>query len=55
VRGGVSDLLSADIAARMRKAAPDMAYVEVPQIGHAPMLDEPEAKAAIFEFLAELN
>ncbi len=55
VRGGVSDLLSADIAARMRKAAPDMAYVEVPQIGHAPMLDEPEAKAAIFEFLAELD
>lgn len=55
VRGGVSDLLSADIAARMRKAAPDMAYVEVPQIGHAPMLDEPKAKAAIFEFLAELN
>ena len=55
VRGGVSDLLSADIAARMRKAAPDMAYVEGPQIGHAPMLDEPEAKAAIFEFLAELN
>lgn len=55
VRGGVSDLLSADIAARMRKAAPAMAYVEVPGIGHAPMLDEPEAKAAIFEFLAELN
>lgn len=55
VRGGVSDLLSADIAARMRKAAPGMAYVEVPQIGHAPMLDEPEAKAAIFEFLAELD
>ncbi len=55
VRGGASDLLSADIAARMRKAAPAMAYVEVPGIGHAPMLDEPEAKAAIFEFLAELN
>ena len=32
-----------------------MAYVEVAQIGHAPMLDEPEAKAAIFEFLAELD
>ncbi len=55
VRGVVSDLRSADIAARTRKAAPDMAYGEVPQIGHAPMLDEPEAKAAIFEFLAELN
>ena len=52
VRGGTSDLLSADIAGRMREAAPSMAYVEVPGIGHAPMLDEAEARAAIFEFLA---
>lgn len=55
VRGANSDLLSADIAARMKKAAPTMAYVEVPGIGHAPMLDEAEAKAAIFEFLAEID
>lgn len=55
VRGAVSDLLSADIAARMKQAAPTMAYVEVPGIGHAPMLDEAEAKAAIFEFLAEVD
>jgi len=55
VRGGASDLLSAGIAAKMRKAAPDMDYAEVPGIGHAPMLDEPEAKAAIFEFLAGVD
>jgi len=55
VRGGTSDLLSAAIAGKMRKAAPTLAYVEVPGVGHAPMLDEPEAKAAIFEFLAELG
>lgn len=52
VRGGTSDLLSPEIAEKMRRAAPDMAFVEVPAIGHAPMLDEAEAKAAIFEFLA---
>ena len=52
VRGGTSDLLSAEIAAKMKKAAPEMEYAEVPGIGHAPMLDEPEAKSAIFEFLA---
>jgi pimeloyl-ACP methyl ester carboxylesterase len=52
VRGGTSDLLSPAIADKMKKAAPDMAYVEVPGVGHAPMLDEPEARAAIFEFLA---
>ena len=54
VRGAASDLLSADIAARMRRAAPKMGYVEVPGVGHAPMLDEPEARAAIFAFLADL-
>jgi pimeloyl-ACP methyl ester carboxylesterase len=54
VRGGTSDLLSPEIAAKMRKRAPKMDFVEVPGVGHAPMLDEPEAKAAIFPFLGEL-
>ena len=47
IRGGTSDLLSADIARRMREAAPGMAYAEVSGVGHAPMLDEPQALAAI--------
>lgn len=47
IRGAMSDLLSPDIAGRMREAAPDMAYAEVPGVGHAPMLDEPQALAAI--------
>lgn len=54
IRGGTSDLLSAGIAAKMRKRAPRMAYAEITGIGHAPMLDEPEARAAIFEFLRDL-
>ncbi len=54
VRGETSDLLSESIAAKMRKRAPKMDFVEVPGVGHAPMLDEPEAKAAIFPFLGEL-
>jgi pimeloyl-ACP methyl ester carboxylesterase len=54
IRGGTSDLLGADIAAKMQKAAPDMRYAEIPDIGHAPMLDEPESKAAIFEFLRDV-
>lgn len=54
VRGATSDLLSEDIAAKMRKRAPRMDFVEVPNVGHAPMLDEPEARAAIFPFLGEL-
>lgn len=54
IRGANSDLLSAEIAGKMRKRAPKMAYAEVPGVGHAPMLDEPEARAAIFEFLREV-
>jgi pimeloyl-ACP methyl ester carboxylesterase len=54
IRGGTSDLLGADIAARMQKTAPEMRYAEIPGIGHAPMLDEPESKAAIFEFLKDV-
>ena len=55
VRGETSDLLSPAIAAKMRKRAPKMDFVEVPGVGHAPMLDEPEAKAAIFPFLGEVD
>lgn len=55
VRGETSDLLSREIAAKMQKRAPKMDVVEVPGVGHAPMLDEPEAKAAIFPFLGEVD
>ncbi|MDQ8029832.1 MAG: alpha/beta hydrolase [Brevundimonas sp.] len=54
VRGETSDLLSEAIAAKMRKRAPKMDFVEVPGVGHAPMLDEPAARGAIFPFLNEL-
>jgi pimeloyl-ACP methyl ester carboxylesterase len=47
VRGGVSDLLSPDILNSMRQAIPELAVAEVPGVGHAPMLDEPEALKAI--------
>jgi pimeloyl-ACP methyl ester carboxylesterase len=36
----------------MRRAAPAMEYVEVPKVGHAPMLTEPAALEAIAHFLA---
>ena len=53
VRGATSDLLSSDIAGRMREAAPEMKFVEVPGVGHAPMLDEPAARDAILDFLSD--
>lgn len=51
IRGATSDILSPDIAGRMRAAAPHMAYAEVPGVGHAPMLDEAEAFDAVVALL----
>ena len=51
VRGATSDVLSAKIAARMQSKAPAMQRVDVPGVGHAPMLTEPEAVDAIDRFL----
>lgn len=54
VRGAKSDLLTEATARRMQQVAPDMKLVVVPGVGHAPELNEPEAVAAIDEFLAKL-
>jgi pimeloyl-ACP methyl ester carboxylesterase len=54
VRGALSDLVEDHQAAWMRKAAPEMQYAEVPNVGHAPMLTEPEAMAAIRTFLGQV-
>jgi pimeloyl-ACP methyl ester carboxylesterase len=51
IRGELSDLLSQPIAAKMRRAAPRMAYAEVVGVGHAPLLSEDTARHAILEFL----
>jgi pimeloyl-ACP methyl ester carboxylesterase len=53
IRGASSDLLSAPGVAHMRGVKPDLVTVEVPNVGHAPMLDEPEAWDALLDFLAK--
>lgn len=52
IRGANSVLFSAGTLAEMARRRPDMAEVTVPNRGHAPFLDEPEALAAIDAFLA---
>jgi pimeloyl-ACP methyl ester carboxylesterase len=54
VRGALSDLLDEGCVLAMRAMEPLMDYAEVPGVGHAPMLDEPEALAAIDGWLAKL-
>jgi pimeloyl-ACP methyl ester carboxylesterase len=55
MRGGISDLLSDKTAREMVRRHPDAKLVTVPRVGHAPILDEPEAVAALTEFLTRLE
>jgi len=54
LRGELSDLLSADVAARMATAIDDAELVTVPRVGHAPSFDEPESIAALERLLARV-
>lgn len=51
IRGGRSDILSAETLAAMRAAHPAMAALTLPDKGHTPSLDEPESLEAIDAFL----
>src|SRR3546814_20446875 len=50
----LSDVLSADTFIRMKREHAGMTAGTIPDVGHVPMLDEPEALAAIDDFLAGL-
>ncbi len=55
VRGEISDLLAMDCVEKMQAISPGLQLVQVPDRGHAPMLDEPVAVAAIEEFFAGID
>jgi pimeloyl-ACP methyl ester carboxylesterase len=55
VHGEISDLLSAGTVERMKAEVPAMESVTVPNVGHAPTLDEPEAQAAIDALLERIK
>ncbi len=55
IHGALSDLIEKEQVALMCAAAPSLACAEVPGVGHAPMLTEPGAQAALREFLARVD
>ena len=55
VRGGRSDLLSAETANAMIARLKLASLVTVPDVGHAPVLDEVEARGAIDALLARVS
>lgn len=55
VRGGLSDILPPLVADRMVATLAGSELVTVPEVGHAPTLDEPEAQAAIDVLLSRVT
>ena len=55
IRGANSNLLSAETADAMQARRPDMIRAEVPDRGHVPFLDEPEAVAAIRRWMEQMQ
>lgn len=51
LRGELSDVVTRPIADRMKASAPRLQVIDVPGVGHAPMLTETEARAQIDRFL----
>jgi len=55
LRGGHSDLLSEATVAEMERRVPGLEAATVAGVGHAPVLDEPDAAAAIDRLLARVE
>ncbi len=55
LRGGLSDILSREGVAEMRALKDDLEFSEVPNVGHAPTLEEPSAWLPVVDFLARVN
>jgi pimeloyl-ACP methyl ester carboxylesterase len=55
LRGANSNLLSAATVAEMQRRMPDMMAATVPDRGHVPFMDEPQALAAIRDWLGKLT
>lgn len=54
IRGGLSDILTAETLHEMAAAHPDFTHITLPEVGHTPSLKEPDSLKAIDEFLARL-
>jgi len=51
IRGELSDLLSRETAERMKTSGPHAQVIEIPGVGHAPTLMQPDQIAIVRDFL----
>jgi pimeloyl-ACP methyl ester carboxylesterase len=55
VRGALTDLLAMETVEEMQRRSPHMQLVQVPNVGHAPLLTEPVAEAALDQFFQRVD
>lgn len=55
IRGALSDVLSADVFARMKAENPNLETLVLENRGHVPLLNEPETLAVLDEFIARVR
>lgn len=55
IRGGVSDVLSAETLEKMQAVKPELTQVTLAGVGHMPSLNEPESEQAIDDFLKRIG
>lgn len=55
IRGALSDVLSPQTVAAMASLHPGMMQLTVPDAGHVPSLEEPQAQGAIDTFIADID
>ena len=51
IRGELSDILDAECVLKMQQKKPDIEILEIPNVGHTPLLSEIEVEPAIVKFL----
>lgn len=52
IRGGLSDLFEQTTLARMKAVRPTLMSAQIPDVGHAPTLNEPESRRALEAFFS---
>lgn len=53
IRGELSDILLQDTANKMQRLHPRLNLLEVPDVGHAPLFEDPEVAEPVMTFLAQ--
>jgi len=53
IRGELSDIIDVECVQKMQQMKPDLEVLEIPNVGHAPLLSEEAVEPAIAKFLQE--